>query len=216
MRRRFFQLDSTQSLIPLFAFAIFVAIARYFWWAYYLSWRGPLGISGVFIIVLPFMILMFMLFLAIIFLVIWSARKTRSFIPPIFLIICIGIAFYTPLPQPPNTPEKLHFLQYRTDYEAIVTLAKTNSLLLNTDCRMFDGYEVPQPLHHVSKRGCVIIKSDLRGITVAFYPLEDFYHFVLYTQIETKYPCSSENRPRDTYIEQKIEPHWYVCQEDWN
>jgi len=205
-----------QSLIPLFVFAVIVAIVRYFWWAYVIGWRGPLGISGIFIVGIPFIILMFTFFIAMMFLVFWSIYKTMNFIPPIFLIICVGIAFYMPLPQPPDTPEKRHFLQYRADYEAIISLAKTDALVLHDDCRRLDGYKIPQSLYHISHDGCVIINLDMRGISIAFYPIEEVYHFVLYTEIETRYPCSSVNRPIDTYVEQKIEPHWYVCEEDWN
>lgn len=211
---KLFQLERWEILIPMVMAAICVAVVRQLWWLYLIDLRGPLGPAAVFVVCGPFVIIFTVCALVFFALVASSIKWTGSLIPTLVLVAGIGIAFLLPLSPKPDTPEKLHFLQYRPDYEAVVELARNNQLeQALPDCRA--GFRPPDALKHVSSKGCMHISVDNyygRGLHVEFNPIESFYHPVVYVEFdEFEYPCGG-----DLSVEQKIDDHWYVCQRDWN
>jgi hypothetical protein len=192
--------------------AAVVAIARQLWWIYLIGLRGPLGFEVLWVLCFPLVVIVLGLGLILVVLVILSIRRTRQAFPSVVLILGILVAFYIPLPEPPDTPEKLHFIAYRNDYEKVVELAQNDALIQALpDCPA--GFRPPANLSHVSSAGCMFLNwHDGDGLSVHFNPIEPFYHPVVYIEFDhVDNPCGY-----DAYVEQRIDDHWYVCEHDWN
>ncbi|MBC7813951.1 MAG: hypothetical protein H7175_22545 [Burkholderiales bacterium] len=178
--KRLLTSENLRPLQPMLIMAVGIGIAR-FLWGYYLSrLRGPLGLGAVEFVCAPFVVLVIVIVTICLFLVRRSILQTENVIPTWFLIFGIFLAFQIPLPEPPDTPEKLHFLQYHADYEATVEMAKNDELVPSPpDCRA--GFSPPELLPHVSSAGFMFISHDEHGgLLVFFHPLESFYHLVAY------------------------------------
>ncbi|MDX2076437.1 MAG: hypothetical protein SFZ02_08420 [bacterium] len=196
--------DIFRPIVTVLVFTVIMVTVKWVLFTHLLGLREPLQATiigvGAFLLAI---------FIGALWLI-WRANVTGNGSPMliIFLFICIAIVITLPLPPQPDTPEKIHFLQYRADYEAVVALAKTRNLSQPV-C------DPPLPLYHVSSIGCLHVNSDDRGLTVAFYPLELFNYFVLYVEIESEIEkdaiCNDSNSSSMIYLKQKIEPHWYVC-----
>ncbi len=121
------------------------------------------------------------------------------------------LAFVIPLPDPPDTPEKLHFIEHRAEYEIVIELVQNNELEQTSSYCLHP----PENLNHVSNAGCMYVEKDEyrgRGLSVRFNPIENFYHPVVYVEFDNvDNPCGY-----DSYVEQRIDDHWYVCEIEWN
>ena len=208
--KRWFTLDGLRLLLPMLVMVVVIGIARY-GWGYYLSrLRGPVGFTSIEVVCLPFFVVAAVIGGASLYAIVRSLRRTRSAIPMLVLALGTLLVFQVPLPEPPDTPEKLHFLDYRADYEAVVELARNGELEASApECGT--QFRPPQALAHVSGAGCMFVSNlDNRGLVVFFHPLESFYHLVAYVEFDDgEYACG-----RDPYVEQKIDDHWYVCEYD--
>lgn len=199
--------------------AVVVAVARQLWWIYFVDPRGSEGFEALTYVFCPFLVLVFCFGSILIFLVVRSIRRTRQVHPTVVLILGLFVAFHLPLPEPPDTPEKLHFIAHRSDYEAVVELARNNALAQALpDCPA--GFRPPTRFSHVSSAGCMFIywnrqESDVLVLSVHFNPLDRFNHPVVYVENDhVENPCGYNIR--NIYIEQRIDAHWYVCVHDWN
>lgn len=199
----------TLSLLLMLATALGVGIARFLFWQYRSGLRGPMGLLGIPLVLCPFIGLVILFGALCAFLVGWSLYQSKSVLPTLVLALGIFLVFQIPLPPPPPTPETLYFWAHRADYEAVVELAKRNELK-DSDCQ--DGYR-SQRLSHVSAEHCLVLFHDEKsGLQLQFYPLEGSYHSIHYTEIAT----DADLCVYDAMLEQRIDAHWYVCQEDWN
>jgi hypothetical protein len=192
----------------MYAVALSVGIVRQFWWQYLGTLRGPLGLLAIPWVVCPLIVLFVAFTIVVIFVVLRSIWLTGSILPTVCLALGIFLAFQVPLPARPDTPEKLHFLKYRADYEETVELARSGKLDIVSGCAV-----APTHLKHVSAAGCIrAVNYEDRGLVVFFWPLEGYYHLVAYVEFDNvEYPCGG-----DPVVEQKIEDHWYVCEYEWN
>jgi hypothetical protein len=137
-----------------------------------------------------------------------SIRKEHSPVPSFLLIVGTFLTFLTPLPSAPDTPEKLHFLQYRAEYEDVVALAKSDTLQSSPACR--PQYSLTEALRRVSSVDCIDIMQDHdRGLVIFFYPFEKLFRLTYVEFDHIEFPCG-----RELWVEQNIEAHWYVCQLD--
>lgn len=208
-------LVTLKSLRPLFlpfVAIIAVAVIRQLWWLYDSNLRGPLGFAGITLIVCPFLVISLTSVGVLSFIVVRSVTQTKSLLPTLFLASGIFLTFQIPLPPRPDTPEKLHFLQYRTDYEAVVEMAR-NSELEQALPNCPAGFLPPEHFSHVSAAGCMSVDWDEeRGLSVLFNPIEPFYHPVVYVELDNaKNPCGY-----DSHVEQRVDEHWYICELEWN
>ncbi len=198
-------------VVLMMAVSTSAVLGRLLWGRFFLSTRGPLGLFAI-PLVCPFALGALGFMLVSMILVVRSLFQTRSLIPTAVLAVGIFLAFQVPMPPRPDTPEKLHFLKYRADFEQVVEMARAGELEPGQpDCP--NGFHPPEGLEHVSAEGCIYIwRLSERGMTVEFNPLEPFYHPLVYIEnASAKQPCDG-----DAVIEQKIDAHWYVCQVDWN
>lgn len=185
---------------------------RLLWWWYNTNFRGPLGLGVICIYGVPLILLFLLCGSIILTLITYSIWQTGSLIPAIVLGLCLYVGFVIPLPPNPSTPEERHFLKYRSDYEAVVELAKNGQLQKERPNEPGLCYQLPDNLQHVSEAGCLSVSSHRdRGLTVTFNPLAPFYHPVVYVENDdVRYPCPDGN------VEQHIDDHWYVCMTEWN
>jgi hypothetical protein len=202
-----------QALFPIIAVVVSVGIARLIWWQFVSSFRPPLGVISMMLIGCSFPVITIFFVSLLLTVIIQSIRTERSLGPAIILAIGTFLAFQIPLPASPDTPEKLHFLEYRADYEATIELARnrqlTNSRL---NCSHEKDFRPPDKLRHVSLGSCITVNQDTdRGLTIFFYPFERLFRLAYIEYDDVEYPCG-----RDLWVEQKIEAHWYVCYHDWN
>ncbi len=215
--RKLFTLDSPQPFVlPLIA-VIAVAASRQLWWLYLSALRGPLGLFAIPCVLFPFVGILFFSLVVVGFIAIRSMIRTKSVLPTLVMLGGIFLVFQIPLPSY-DTPEKQHFLAYRADYEAVVEMARAGDL---TPCQRsvvsgfnrYYGFEPPPTYAHVSGENCIeVVRNDARELFVTFFPLERFYHHIVYTE-------SGEIDARcryDPHVEQEIDPHWYVCEYEWN
>ena len=208
----FFKLNDPRQILVMGLAAVAVAIVRVIWWEYLVSLRGPFGFEALYIVCMPFALVVLVAFAGLAFLIIKSFRVSHNILPTVFLIFGLLMAFQIPLPAPPPTPEKLHFLKHEAMYEAVVTLARNNLLeQALPDCPA--GFRPPEDMELVSAAGCMFVEhSDDQGLVVFFNPIEPFYHPIAYVEFdETEFPCG-----HDPHVEEKIEDHWYVCEREWN
>ena len=105
--------DIFRPILNVLAFALIMAVVKWGLFTHLLGLREPLQdtIIGVGVFVLG-------VFLGALWLI-WRANVTgnSSSMLIILLFLCIAIVIALPLPPQPDTPEKIHFLQYRADYE---------------------------------------------------------------------------------------------------
>ncbi len=211
---RLFTLDSSQSLaLPLIT-VIAVAVIRLVWWQYLSGLRGPWGLVAIPCVGFPFLVILLICFVVVGFVTIRSITRTRSVLPTLLMFGGIFLALQIPLPTY-DTPEKQHFLAYRADYEAVVEIARSGEL---APCQRSafvrpDEFEPPPAYAYVSAKHCIrVVRDDAGGLFVTFFPLESFYHHIVYTESGAiEYLCRY-----DPYVEQEIDPHWYVCEYEWN
>lgn len=147
------------------------------------------------------------------FLVLISIWRTRSLLPTFLLLIGLSLAIFIPLERP-DTPEKLHFLEYRADYEAVVELARNGELSDDPDSH--SGLLPPEEFTHVSAAGSIYVRNvnfNERGLSVLFHPFAPFYFNVTYLEHDESIGSRCDS---DSVVEQKIDDHWYVCEVDWN
>lgn len=207
----YLRLKDTRSLLPVCFAVCAVTVARQLWWLYVSGTRGP---TGPFALELccPYLLLLIVSSFVLIVVVARSIHHERSILPAILLFTGIVLTFQLPLPEPPPTPEKLHFLKYRVDYEAAIELARSDSLKQSCPNSRY-GVLPPKSLEHVSAAGCIYMgRNTETGLTVHFNPLENFYHPIVYAENDSvTVPCKN-----DPFVEEKIDDHWYVCEYDWN
>lgn len=180
-------------------------VARWLWSYYFASLPSTLLWFAIPLVFCPFLALVLGLGAVLGHLIIKATSQTRSVIPVVVFVIGIILVFQIPLSDGPTTDEKAHFLAHRADYEAVVELARRNQLA-HEDCSY--GYRPPEELAHVSTIRCLSVDT-FRVFEVQFYPLDKtYYRSVLYTEAGT---C-----PYDSFVKQKIDEYWYVCEEEWN
>ena len=207
-RHKLLKLDKAKSLIPIAIAIVLIGITRQFWAVYIAELRGPLGILAIPLVLCPLVILVTLFASILIALLVLASKRTRSIIPILFFSVGTVLVFLIPLPEPPDTPEKLHFLEHRADYEAVVEMVA--NLQEGHNC-----FPLPDEFQHLDIGGCVFVEWDdyrSRGLSVRFDPIETFYHPVVYVEFDNvDNPCGW-----DSWVEQRIDAHWYVCEHEWN
>jgi hypothetical protein len=124
----------------------------------------------------------------------------------IAILIPIVSGFILPFPPARPTMEETYFREHRSDFEAVVSLAREDALEPSTDvCR--GRYFAPAQLSHVSKT-CIIIYGRNNYFSVVFYPIDDSYE-VVYSDKVTGNPCF------DGTVIALLDEHWFVCKADW-
>jgi hypothetical protein len=201
-------------------------IGRYLWWLYRVEMRGPMGLMGIFFVLLPAALLIGVLASVCIGLVAWlvSRYRAQGLFPAAILVASLVMIFQLPMPPDPPTAEMTHFLAHRNEYEVLVGLARLGNLSETCPYGNSKGrYEPPLSLEHLSARGCIETaytpdntgaswKKPRASLSVAFYPFESYYHSLVYAERnDDPNPCFL-----DAHVEQKIEAHWYVCEGEWN
>ncbi|MFC1960204.1 hypothetical protein ACFLYO_05800 [Chloroflexota bacterium] len=209
---KWFTLDDRQALIPMIVAVVCVAVARLVLREYEIGLRN-LSDSGVKdALCIPVCFQIIPAYISILgFLVLFSIWRTRSLLPTILLSVGIYLAIFIPLERP-DTPEKLHFLEHRADYEAVVELARNGELIAEPDTHSV--FPPPEEYFHVSKAGSMYVYHyGERGLFVLFHPFTSFYFNVAYIEHDESIGSRCDS---DSVVEQKIDDHWYVCEVDWN
>lgn len=213
--RRLVTLNSPRPLFLPIAVVIAIAVVRQLWWQYVVVLRGPLGLAGIPLIACPFLVICLVSLAVLGFTIFRSVTRTRSLLPTLVLFGGILLAFQIPLPPRPDTPEKAYFLAHRAAYEAVVEIVRAGDLeprdrpgSIRTDI-----FEPPEQYAYVSTENCLEVSRNRCGsLAVTFFPLEPFYHHIVYTDSgETDCMCG-----RDPHVEQEIDSNWYVCEYEWN
>lgn len=120
------------------------------------------------------------------------------------LLLAFFIVAALPMPERGPLPETLHFEEYRSDYEAVVELAKSGVLEHDTNCV---GYLIHAEYAHVSSRGCISVDNNANeGLRVMFDPLSALRPLVYSERHPAAEPCGYDLR-----VEQQIDINWFVC-----
>ncbi|MAU13529.1 MAG: hypothetical protein CL607_27170 [Anaerolineaceae bacterium] len=128
------------------------------------------------------------------------------------LMVAFFVVAALPMPERELLPETLHFQEHRSEYEAVVQLARNGSLESGQpDCPA--GYLPPEEYAHVSEAACMgVSQSDTEGLKVQFSPLDHtHYHVVVYSEPDKRI----RECPGNYYIEEVIDDNWTVCFQDW-
>lgn len=181
-----------------------VIAARFLWWHYLYSFRGP---ASILFLVCP-QILFFPVATGIILTtMILLYDYTKSVIPAILIALGVIIAFQIqPFPRP-DTPEKSHFLTYQTDYLSILEMIRDHQLDTCGDnlTANYFAYQVPSAYEHVSLRPCIYGFDDAY-LVARFSPLETNIELVYIERPYAEWDCGVGYA-----IDQQIDENWYVC-----
>ncbi len=197
--------------IYIFSGLITVYIIRFGWLLYFLSLRGPFGLMGIFVILMPFLLIISIGIGIAIFILSVSYVHTQQKRTPVWVLVAMIIGLLLPCPIPTSPiPEVEHFALYRSDYEDFVEFIQDDLEL--PECRI--GFAVPIQYQRISNAHCIfVLQNDESNLVIEFSPF-DWYHPIHYVEdkdASTHFPCRY-----DGFVEVQIDDNWYVCQRDWN
>lgn len=181
-----------------YALALLPAALIYIYkaWLIYLDWAllcviTPLLIAAV---------------LAIVAMVLFS----RDFL---VISICLLAAVISGL-APRPAPEQLHLALHRSEYQAVVQLARDHQLGHAGPCEY--AYVLPDQYFDLghTKDKCIFVEYD-PALVVVFEPL--FYrHLLVYAETPEAAKQYISCGGSDGVLYYELEPNWYECLEDWN
>lgn len=142
------------------------------------------------------------------FIVSLSLLKNYSILS--FCVVTIFVSFFIPRP----IPEKIHLFLHRSEYEAVVELARNHQLGHKGDCQY--AYVLPDEYSNLSysKNNCIFVEYE-PAFVVEFEPLFS-RRLLVYAEtpeaIEEYISCGGS----DGLGYSQIEENWYRCVQDWN
>ena len=138
-----------------------------------------------------------------IFTIIYAFRKGGHPLPIIVLIVGGLLSETAPLPP---SPAETTFYQYRTDYEAVVELARQHQLGHEGYCQY--AFSVPDSYRYLT-RECVFVETE-HGLAVSFAPTTSQL-VIAYAEnvaaLHTLIACDGQ----DGAVSDQLESNWYLC-----
>jgi len=191
-------------LLPIVLLIIGLYVVRILWWQYLTELRKPFGFAWIFVLGIPFGIMV--LFVGSVFLIVvgLSLYRTDTVYQSMFALIGAFLVLHLPLPEPTPLPEVIHFQTYRDDYEATIDLIRNSGLeKSSTDyCK-----HPPHELKHVSEGGCISNSQYNDGLKVTMTPIDKFYYSIIYIENDNNITQCGHRY----HIAKKLDEHWYLC-----
>jgi hypothetical protein len=145
-----------------------------------------------------------------------AGRRAQHAAPAVVLIVGLGLSIFLPLPPLPKPvfPEEVLFINHRSDFEAVINLARQDKLECVADwgCEV-DARKLSPDFVHLSNKGVVGVSHPLGRLTVVFRPLDSYYPIFYFEQPEDRNLFWNSDCWDSRYT-RKLDEHWYLCAED--